>query len=101
MQSYLGFSRKFDDTRYFEFNLLPFNLSSAPLIFTKTLKSLVTYWRVNGIMIAVLHITLIRSSKSLSPMVGNVVRYDSPLQYVIAYGTHEDEETTQYNFFSS
>ena len=38
--------------RYFEFNVLPFGLTSAPLLFTKMMKPLVTHWRASGILIA-------------------------------------------------
>jgi hypothetical protein len=38
--------------RYFEFNVLPFGLSSAPWLFTKVMKTLVTHWRASGILIA-------------------------------------------------
>lgn len=52
-QKYLGFSRTINGVqRYFEFTVLPFGLSSAPLIFTKVLKPLVTHWRAFGIVIA-------------------------------------------------
>ncbi len=53
-QQYLGFSWIIDNVqRYFEFTVLPFGLSSAPLLFTKILKPLVTHWRASGILIAV------------------------------------------------
>lgn len=46
---YLGFSWKIDGKiRYFVFTVLPFGLSSAGYIFTKTLRPLVTHWRTNS-----------------------------------------------------
>lgn len=51
-RTFLGFAWKFPDgnaRRYFIFTVLPFGLSTAPHIFTKTLKSLVKHWRYNGI----------------------------------------------------
>ena len=52
-QKYLGFSWIIDgNCRFFEFTVLPFGLTSAPLLFTKTLKPLVTHWRACGILIA-------------------------------------------------
>ena len=51
----MGFQWKFSDndlTRYFVFTVLPFGLSTATYIFTKTLKPLENYWRCNGVHIA-------------------------------------------------
>ena len=51
----MGFAWKFPgeaSLRYFVFTVLPFGLSSAPYIFTKCLKPLEKYWRLNGINIA-------------------------------------------------
>lgn len=46
---YLGFSWKIDGKiRYFVFTVLPFGLTSAGYIFTKTLRPLVTHWRTNS-----------------------------------------------------
>ena len=52
---YLSFSWDFGKghTRYFQFTVLPFGLSSAPLIFTKLLKPLITHWRSQGIPITI------------------------------------------------
>ncbi|XP_063420142.1 uncharacterized protein LOC134705325 [Mytilus trossulus] len=48
-QKYLGFSWQYGDTvRYFTFSVLPFGLSSAGHIFTKTVRVLVKYWRSLG-----------------------------------------------------
>ncbi|XP_078688642.1 uncharacterized protein LOC144920363 [Branchiostoma floridae x Branchiostoma belcheri] len=53
-RKYLGFAWKFDGkTRYFVFCVLPFGLSTAPYIFTKLLKPIVTKWRSEGISIFV------------------------------------------------
>ena len=53
-QKYLGFSWVIDNAqRFFEFTVLPFGLSSAPYIFTKVLKPLVSHWRSCGIHVAV------------------------------------------------
>jgi len=52
---YLAFSWDFGrgHTRYFQFTVLPFGLSSALYIFTKLLKPLETHWRAQGIPIAI------------------------------------------------
>ncbi|VDI08764.1 Hypothetical predicted protein, partial [Mytilus galloprovincialis] len=53
-QKFLGFSWKFGNkTRFFTFTVLPFGLSSAGHIFTKTLRVLVKYWRAMSIPIVV------------------------------------------------
>ncbi len=53
-QTFLGFSWILDGVeRFFVFTVLPFGLSSAPYIFTKTLRPLVKYWRSQGIQICV------------------------------------------------
>ena len=54
-RKYLAFSWDFGAgcTRYFQFTVLPFGLSSAPFIFTKLLKPLETRWRSQGIPIAI------------------------------------------------
>ena len=52
-QRFLGFPWTVDGVkRYFEFNVLPFGLTSASLLFTKMVKPLVTHWRASGILIA-------------------------------------------------
>ena len=52
-QKYLGFSWKIKrQTRYFIFTVLPFGLTSAPFLFTKFMKCLVTFWRAQGIKIS-------------------------------------------------
>ena len=52
---YLAFSWDFGSghTRYFQFTVLPFGLSSATFIFTKLLKPLEARWRAQGIPIAI------------------------------------------------
>ena len=53
-QDYLGFSWKFGDkVRFFKFTVLPFGLSSAGHIFTKTVRCLVNHWRGKGIKIII------------------------------------------------
>ena len=55
-QTYLGFSWKYGSskfTKFYMFIVLPFDLSSAPHIFTKTLKPLEKRWRHQGICIAI------------------------------------------------
>ena len=49
-RQYLSFSWIFSSgvTRYFQFAVLPFSLSSAPYLFTKLLKPLVKKWRTEG-----------------------------------------------------
>ena len=52
-QRFLGFSWSINGVdRYFEFTVLPFGLTTAPFIFTKVLKPLVSHWRSCGILIA-------------------------------------------------
>ena len=52
-QRFLGFPWTVDGVKgYFEFNVLPFGLTSASLLFTKMMKPLVTHWRASGILIA-------------------------------------------------
>ena len=52
-RKYLALSWDFGKghTRYFQFTVLPFGLSSAPFIFTKLLKPLETHWRSQAISI--------------------------------------------------
>jgi hypothetical protein len=49
-RKYLGFSWTFKNgvQRFFQFNVLPFGLSTAPYIFTKLLRPLVKLWRSRG-----------------------------------------------------
>ena len=49
-RQYLSFSWIFSSgvTRYFQFSVLAFGLSSAPYLFTKLLKPLVKKWRTEG-----------------------------------------------------
>ena len=52
-QTYLGFSWKINNIlKFFVFTVLPFDLSTAPFIFTKVVRPLVKYWRFNSIKIA-------------------------------------------------
>ena len=52
---FLAFSWDFGTgmTRYFQFTVLPFGLSSAPFIFSKLLKPLETLWRSHDIPVAI------------------------------------------------
>ena len=55
-QAYLGFSWKHANTnlkKLYMNTVLPFGLSSAPHIFTKTLKPLEKHWRHQGICVAI------------------------------------------------
>ena len=53
-QKYLGFSWKIDGKiRYFMFTVLPLGQCSAPFIFTKAMRSLVRFWRKEGIIIII------------------------------------------------
>ena len=54
-RKYLAFSWVFGDgaVKYFQFAVLPFGLSSAPYLFTKLLKPILTSWRSNGIPMAI------------------------------------------------
>ena len=48
-RKYLGFSYKLEGKdRFFTFASLPFGLSTAPYVFTKVMKPLVSYWRGNA-----------------------------------------------------
>lgn len=50
-RKFLAFSWDFGDgvVKYFQFAVLPFGLSSAPYLFTKLLKPVLTSWRCKGI----------------------------------------------------
>ena len=51
-QKFLGFAWDFGQgTRFFEFTVLPFGLSTAGYIFTKILRCLVKHWRELGFKI--------------------------------------------------
>ena len=52
---FLAFSWHFGTNyvRYFQFTVLPFGLSSAPFMFTKLIKPLEAFWRLQGIPIAI------------------------------------------------
>ena len=52
---YLAFSWDFGDgvVKYFQFTVLPFGLSSAPYLFTKLLKPILSSWRCQGIPMAI------------------------------------------------
>ena len=54
-RAFLAFSWDFGTgvARYSQFTVLPFDLSSAPFIFTKLLKPLETLWRSHGIPVAI------------------------------------------------
>ncbi|XP_067654066.1 uncharacterized protein [Haliotis asinina] len=53
-QQYLGFAWNANGIiRYYCFTVLPFGLTSAPYIFTKCIRPLVTYWRRQSIHIVV------------------------------------------------
>ena len=48
-QTYLGFQWFYDGKlQYFIFRVLPFGLSTAPLVFTKILKPVLRHWRSSG-----------------------------------------------------
>ena len=51
---YLCFSWELDGkVRYFSFRVLPFGLSTAPYIFTKTMRPLVKHWRSKDVFVVV------------------------------------------------
>ena len=54
-RKFLAFSWNFgtSHTRYFQFTVLPFGLSSARYLFTNLLRPLETHWRAQGILIAI------------------------------------------------
>lgn len=54
-RKFLAFSWHFGTNcvRYFQFTVLPFGLSSAPFIFTKLIKPLEAFWRLQEIPIAI------------------------------------------------
>ena len=50
-QTFLGFAWKWNHEpsfKYYIFTVLPFGLSTVPYIFTKCLKPLEKYWRLQG-----------------------------------------------------
>ena len=53
-QTYLGFAWQSDnqETKLHVFTVLPLGMSTAPHIFTKTLKPLVKHWRHQGLRVA-------------------------------------------------
>ena len=53
-QKYLGFAWRFSDgtTKYLQYAVLPFGLTSGPFIFTKIVRVLIKYWRSYAIKIA-------------------------------------------------
>ena len=71
-QKYLDFSWKIKgQTKYFVFTVMAFGLTSAPFLFTKVMRCLVTFWRAQGIKISVswsgtIHHTFSRYQKSLT-----------------------------------
>ena len=55
-QTFLGFSWRASDPInkvFYIFTVLLFGLSSAPYVFTKLLKPLEKYWRIQGLCIAI------------------------------------------------
>ena len=66
-RQYLCFAWEFSPqvTRYFQFCVLPFGLSSAPYLFTKLLQPLLKKWRQQGIPIAVYLHDGIRAGKNI------------------------------------
>ena len=55
-QTFLGISWKLHQAegfQYFVFSVLPFGLSTAPYIFTKCIRPLQKYWRLQGVKIAI------------------------------------------------
>ena len=55
-QTFLGFSWRSSDSVnevFYVFTVLPFGLSSAPYVFTKVLKPLEKYWRIQGLRMAI------------------------------------------------
>ena len=59
-RKYLAFSWDFGDgeVKYFQFTVFRFGLSSAPYLFTKLLKPILTSWRCKGIPMAMLQVEL-------------------------------------------
>ena len=53
-QEFLGFSWCKDGViRFYKFTVLPFGISTGPYIFTKVLRPLIRYWRLQAIRIVV------------------------------------------------
>ena len=51
-QEFLGFSWSEDGViRFYKFTVLPFGISTGPYIFTKVLRPLIRYWRLQAIRI--------------------------------------------------
>ena len=73
-QKYLGFSWKIKgQTRYFVFTVLPFGLTSAPFLFTKLMRCLVTFWRAQGIKISVFIDDGLRSADQMQSNIHSLV----------------------------
>ena len=77
-RKFLAFSWHFGTNcvRYFQFTVLPFGLSSAPFIFTKLIKPLEAFWRLQGIPIAIFFDDGVGagSSRDIAESNGSVVR---------------------------
>ena len=77
-RKFLAFSWHFGTNcvRYFQFSVLPFGLSSPPFIFTKLIKPLEAFWRLQGIPIAIFFDDGVGagSSRDIAESNGSVVR---------------------------
>ena len=79
-QEFLGFSWSKDgDIRIYKFNILPFGISTGPYIFTKVLKPLVRYWRLQKDIIIVVYLDdglgFSNFSRLLFPVYGCEIRF--------------------------
>ena len=73
-QKYLGFSWKIKgQTKYFVFTVLPFGLASAPFLFTKVMRCLVTLLRAQGIKISVFIDDGLGSADKVQPIIHSLV----------------------------
>ena len=79
-RTFLGFAWNHNELglKYFVFNVLPFGISSAAYIFTKTLRTLVRFWRANGLKIIMYLDDGLGGSSTFhqAALVSQMVRYD-------------------------
>ena len=99
---YLAFSWDFGSghTRYFQFTVLPFGLSSVPFIFTKLLKPLEAHWRAQGIPIAIFFDDGVGAGSSLEAAKSNSFLVRSDLSRCGFEINHEKSKWEPVNKFS-
>ena len=89
-QKYLGFSWKIKgQTRYFVFPVLLFGLASAPFVFTKVMRCLVTFLRSQGIKISVFIDDGLGSADKVQPNIHSLVVKKSLTEAVFLINTQK------------